>query len=302
MMNNTIHSDGNIAINAIVNHVTKVANVGWPSASSNDVEETNDRPRRIGSGRKASRSSGTAKSIENPGKGRIRLKGTYNDSRHDLAAHFSRIERHLFETPSTLTDSEIIEMTLSIALPARDIRPVAKALLSKYRSLSAVVAAPAPKLLAIRGLGKKGVAVLKLMHASTTNVLRNEITKAPVITGWDQLIDYLSVHLKHQRVEHFHLLFLDGRGALIADEVQSRGTVNRVAVYPREVVRRCLELHAHAFIMVHNHPSGDPSPSGDDVEMTLAVQRAAATMGIALRDHIIVSRFGCLSFRQAKLI
>jgi DNA repair protein RadC len=199
-------------------------------------------------------------------------------------------------------DNEILEMILSNALVGRDTRPIAQSLVAKYGSLGRAIAAPAAELSAVRGVGKKGVAALKLTQAAALSVLRKEVSTAPLLSCWDQLIDYLSVSLTHERVERFHVLFLDGRGELIADEVLTSGTINHVSVYPREVVRRCLELHASALIMVHNHPSGDPTPSREDVAITVQVERAAAIMGISLHDHVIVGRLGCRSFRQEKLL
>ena len=222
--------------------------------------------------------------------------------RNGLPAHISRIQVHLRERPNSLTDHEMLEMFLHGVFSGRDTRSIAQVLLTRYYTLGAVVASPVNELAAIDGLGVTGATALKLLHAITVNVLRKEIEASTVLECWDQLIDYLSISLKHERVECFHILFLDNRGALIADEVQANGTINQVSVYPREIVRRCLELHATALIMVHNHPSGDPQPSPQDVTITLAVQRAAAIMGISLHDHIIVGRFGYRSFRQEKLI
>jgi DNA repair protein RadC len=235
---------------------------------------------------------------------KARIGRTRGGSRlqRELETYFSRIEQHLLERPDTLQDQELLELGLFIALGARDTRPIARALLARFGTLGRVIAARPIELSAFRGLGKKGVATLKLAQASAVNVLRKEVSTAPVVSSWDQLMDYLSVSLRHERVEEFHVLFLDGRGALIADEVNGRGTINQVSAYPREVVRRCLELNASAIIMVHNHPSGDPAPSLQDVVMTQDVQRAAATMGISLHDHLIIGRFGCRSLRQEKLL
>jgi DNA repair protein RadC len=222
--------------------------------------------------------------------------------RRELIDHFLRIQQHLLESPNTLEDREILEMILHIALAGRDTRPLARTLLQKYRTFGSTIASPSLELSAMRGLGKKGVAALKLIQASAVNVLRKEVATAPVVSCWDQLIDYLSVSLMHERVEHFHVLFLDSRGAVIANEAQGLGTIDRVPVFPREIVRRCLELHATSLIIVHNHPSGDPAPSREDIAITQDVERAAAIMGIALHDHIIVGRFGYRSFRQENLL
>jgi DNA repair protein RadC len=223
-----------------------------------------------------------------------------SDQIDDLEINFSRTERYLFESPHILEDQELLELGLFIALGDRDIRPVARALLARYRTLGGVIAAPPIELSTFRDLGKKGVALLKFVRASAVNVLRKEVSTAPVISSWDQLMDYLSVCLKHEQVEEFHVLFLDGRGALIADEIQGRGTINQAPAYPREIARRCLELNASSIIMVHNHPSGDPTPSRQDIVMTQGVERAVATMGILLHDHVIIGRFGSWSLRREK--
>jgi DNA repair protein RadC len=228
--------------------------------------------------------------------------GTRGDDAHqrDLVAYVARIQQHLLERPNILVDHELLELILSAALEDRDTRPIARVLLAKYRTLSGTISASSSELTGAVGL--KGTVALKLIQAATLNVLRTEVTTAPMLTCLDQVIDYLTVRLKHERVEHFLVLFLNNHGALIADEAQGRGSVNHVPVYPREVVRRCLELDATALIMVHNHPSGNPSPSREDIAMTKEVERAAATMGIALHDHIIIGRLGYRSFRQEKLL
>jgi len=174
--------------------------------------------------------------------------------------------------------------------------------MAKYRSVGGAVAAPVSELLAIPGLGTSGAAALKLIQVATVNMLRKEVDTAPLLSSWDQLIDYLTISLQHDRIERFHVLFLDHRNSLIADEVLGSGTIDHVPVFPREIVRRCLDLHATAIILVHNHPTGDPTPSQADITMTKDIERAAALMGICLHDHIIVGRFGYRSLRQEQLL
>lgn len=233
--------------------------------------------------------------------GRPRRRSALQVAR-DLESYFSGLKKRLIEEPAKLTDEEILECILSFALVDRDTRPVVRSLMAKFKTISGVTGAPASELLAIRGLSRRGVDVLKLVQAAAVKMLRKEIETAPVLSCFDQLMDYLSVSLKHARVEHFHILFLDGRSCLIADEVLARGTIDKVPVFPREIVKRCLELHATALVIVHNHPGGDPKPSEGDLKLTQDISRAAAVMGISLHDHIIVGRFGCRSFRAENLM
>jgi len=147
-----------------------------------------------------------------------------------------------------------------------------------------------------------GAAALKTIQAAALRLVRAEVLDQPVLGNWDRLIDYLTAMLARERVEQFRILFLDNRNRLLADEAQARGTVNHTPVYPREVVKRALELHATALILVHNHPSGDPSPSRDDIEMTRLVKQAAAALSITLHDHVIVGNGRWFSFRQEGML
>lgn len=217
--------------------------------------------------------------------------------------HRNRMRQRLLRTgPDSLADHEMLEMVLFLALPRRDTKPIARALMAKFGHFGAVIGAPAAELAAVEGLGEAGTAALKLVQGAALRLLRQEVAAAPVLATWDRLIDYLSASMVHERVEQFRVLFLDTRNRLIADEVQSRGSISHAPAYPREVVRRCLELHANAVILAHNHPSGEPTPSREDVAMTLEIQRAAATMGIMVHDHIIIGRSKFVSFRQEKLL
>jgi len=193
-------------------------------------------------------------------------------------------------------------MILFIALPRRDTKPIARELLTRFRTFGGVVGAPAAELMAVEGLGDAGAAALKLVQAAALRTMLQEIASAPVLSTWDKLTDYLTAAMAHERTEQFRVLFLDGRNKLIADEIQGRGTINHAPAYPREVVRRCLELHASAVILAHNHPSGEPVPSREDVALTTEIARAAAMMGIAVHDHIIVGKGKWLSFKAEKLL
>lgn len=213
--------------------------------------------------------------------------------------HRARLRaRFLAGGPEAIAEHELIEMTLFLALPRRDTKPLARALLARFGSYAAAISASVPDLLEIEGLGEAGVAALKTVQAAAQRLARAEVLHRPVLNNWDRLIDYLQTVMARERIEQFRVLFLDNRNRLLADEAQGTGTVNHTPVYPREVVKRALELHASAIILVHNHPSGDPSPSGDDIEMTKEIKSAAQALGLVLHDHIIIGNGQWFSFRK----
>jgi DNA repair protein RadC len=219
------------------------------------------------------------------------------------AGHRARLRARLLTAgPSALADHELIEMVLFLALPRRDTKPIARALLSKFGSFAAAISAPEAELLGIQGLGEAGAAALKTVQAAAQRLAKAEVIYRPILSNWDRLMEYLQSVLARERIEQFRILFLDNRNRLLADEPQSRGTVNHTPVYPREVVKRALELHATAVILVHNHPSGDPSPSDDDIAMTKEIKRAAAALSIVVHDHVIVGNGQWLSFRRLGLL
>lgn len=215
------------------------------------------------------------------------------------AGHRQRLrDRFLKHGPDHMPDYELLEMMLFMAQPRGDTKPLAKTLLAQFGTFADVISAPADKLAAVPGMGDAGIAALKTAQAAAQRLLKGGVADQPVISAWDQLMDYCTAAMARDPVEQFRLLFLDRRNRLIADEVQQRGTVDHTPVYPREVVRRALELHASAVIMVHNHPSGDPRPSRADLEITRKVQEALDAVSIRLHDHVIVSRGGYLSFKS----
>jgi DNA repair protein RadC len=219
------------------------------------------------------------------------------------AGHRDRIRARLLGAgPEALADHEMLEMVLFLALPRRDTKSIAKALLARFGSFAAVIAAPVPELYEIDGLGQASAAALKTVRAAALRLAKAEIMLHPVLSNWDRLIDYLMAQLARERVEQFRVLFLDNRNNLLADEAQAHGTVNHTPVYPREVVKRALELHATALILVHNHPSGDPSPSREDIEMTRQVKQAASALAIALHDHVVIGNGKWVSFHQQGLL
>jgi DNA repair protein RadC len=220
-----------------------------------------------------------------------------------LAGHRARLRsRFLTAGGEAIADHELIEMILFLALPRRDTKPIARDLLNRFGSYAGAISASVPDLLAVEGLGEAGVAALKVVKTAAERLAKAEVLYRPVLSNWDRLMEYLAAILGRERVEQFRILFLDNRNRLLADEPQAKGTVNHTPVYPREVVKRALELRATAIILVHNHPSGDPSPSRDDIEMTAEIKRAAAALSIVLHDHIIVGNGQWLSFRKTGLL
>lgn len=217
--------------------------------------------------------------------------------------HRDRMRTRLLKAgPDALADHEMLEMVLFLALPRRDTKPLARALLTRFRSFASAIAAPVPDLLAIDGLGEAGAAALKTVQAAALRLARSEVMDLPVLSHWPKLLAYLTATLAHEQIEQAHVLFLDGRNCLLADEVQGRGTVNHTPLYPREVVKRALELHASALVLAHNHPSGDPTPSREDIATTREIKVAAEALRITLHDHVIVARARWLSFRQEGLL
>jgi DNA repair protein RadC len=201
-----------------------------------------------------------------------------------------------------LPDYEVLEMLLFRAIPRGDVKPLAKQLLARFGSLAGVLGATAEELKTVPGVGA-GVALdLKLVHEALLRTGREAVAKRTVISSWSALLAYVKTAMAHEAREQFRVLFLDKKNQLIADEVQNRGTVDHAPVYPREVVRRALELSASAVILVHNHPSGDPTPSSADVEMTRQVIDAARPLRISVHDHLVVGRDGTASFKALGLI
>jgi len=201
-----------------------------------------------------------------------------------------------------LSDYELLELLLFRARPRRDVKPLAKTLLAKFGSFAEVIAAPEARLAEVKGLGGAGIIELKVVQAAASRLLRGAIKKRPVLSSWSSVLDYCRTAQGFADREQFRVLFLDKRNLLIADEVQQIGTVDHTPVYPREVVKRSLELSASAIILVHNHPSGDPTPSAADIQMTKAIIAVAGPLGIAVHDHLIVGKDGHASLKGLRLI
>jgi DNA repair protein RadC len=202
---------------------------------------------------------------------------------------------------AALPDYELLELYLFRSIPMRDVKPLAKALLMRFASLSGVLAASQADLRSVAGVGESVALDLTLLHEAVLRVGREPITKRTVISSWSQLLAYVRVALANEPREQFRVLFLDRKNQLIADEVMNRGTVDHAPVYPREVVRRALELSSSSIILVHNHPSGDPTPSAADVEMTRHVVEAGRPLRVAVHDHLVVGREGVASLKSLGL-
>ena len=217
--------------------------------------------------------------------------------------HRSRMRERLLERGAdSLADYELLEMLLFLAFKKGDTKPLAKSLINRFGSYASVLAANPDILFAEPGLGAHSVAAIKLVQASAERLACAVIADVPVLNNWEKLINYLTIAMARETVEQFRILFLDNRNRLIANEIASRGTVNHTQVYVREVVKRALELHATALILVHNHPSGDPTASRDDIAMTAEIERAIQMMDIVLHDHLIIGKGNYLSFRREGLI
>ena len=219
------------------------------------------------------------------------------------AGHRARLrERLLRAGPAALADYELLELYLFRTIPRGDVKPRAKALLARFGSLEGVLAAPEREIARVDGVGPAVAADLKLVHAFTLRLTHGQVAKRAVISSWTALLAYLRAALQHATREEFHVLFLDKKNQLIADELMGAGTVDHAPVYPREVVRRALELSASALILVHNHPSGDPEPSRADIDITREVVAAGRPFGLAVHDHVIVGRDGMASLKAKGLV
>jgi len=222
--------------------------------------------------------------------------------RPHYAGHRMRLRARFLADPEGLPDYELLEMLLFLAQPRGDVKPLAKTLLEHFGSFAEVIVADPVRLRRIKGLGDAGVAALKTAEAAAVRLLGERMRERPVLSSWDRLLDYCRASMAYREVEQFRILFLDTRNRLIADDLQQKGTVNHTPVYPREVIRRALELHATSLILVHNHPSGDPSPSKADIQMTFQIRNAAHAVGVTVHDHVIVGRAGHVSFKAQGIL
>jgi len=201
-----------------------------------------------------------------------------------------------------MPDYELLELTLFAALPRRDTKPLAKALLARFGSFAEVIAAPRARLMEVKGVGEGVANHLKIVEAAAQRLAKTSVIGRHALSSWAALLDYCTAAMARAANEEFRVLFLDRKNVLIADEVQNRGTVDHTPVYPREIVKRALELSASAIILVHNHPSGDPTPSKADILMTREIVAAAKALGITVHDHLVIGRSGHASFKSLGLL
>jgi DNA repair protein RadC len=220
-----------------------------------------------------------------------------------IADHRQRLrDRFLQAGGAALPDYEMLELVLFRAIPRQDVKPLARLLLDTFGDFNRVITASPARLQLVKGAGPAVLLELKLVEAAAQRMMRARVMQKPVLTSWDALLDYCHTTMAHRETEQFRVLYLDRKNVLIADEEQAKGTVDHVPVYPREIVKRALELNASALILVHNHPSGDPTPSEADITMTAQVHEACQALGLTLHDHLIIGKERELSFRAQRLL
>ncbi|MEM6322613.1 MAG: DNA repair protein RadC [Pseudomonadota bacterium] len=234
----------------------------------------------------------TALALASPD-GRARVPSYLKDHRKRLRARFEEAGAR------ALPDYEMLELLLFLAVPRADVKPIARRLLDEFKDFNRVISAPPARLEEVDGVGSAVIHVLKLVEAAAHRLAQSRVLNRPVISSWSAIVAYCHTTMAHRETEQFRILFLDRKNVLIADEEQARGTVDHVPVYPREVVKRALEHNASALILVHNHPSGDPTPSDADIIVTQKIKAAAAALDIVLHDHLIVGKSTELSFRAS---
>jgi len=212
--------------------------------------------------------------------------------------------RHRFMNGGSdaMPDYELLELILFRAIPRRDVKPLAHKLIKEFGDFNGVISASAMRLASVKGVGDSAVQELKIVEAAAHRLMRSRIIGQEVLSSWDALIEYCTASMAHRKTEQFRILFLDKKNVLIADEAQQKGTVDHVPVYPREVAKRALELNASALILVHNHPSGDPSPSQADIDMTGRIAAALLALNITIHDHVIIGKNQTVSFHDLELL
>lgn len=225
-----------------------------------------------------------------------RLPSYIRDHRHRLRARFME------GGAAAMPDYELLELVLFRAIPRQDVKPLARHLLERFGDFNRVLSAPAERLKEVKGIGEAVIQELKIVEAAAHRLARAKVMHRPVLSSWDALLDYCRSAMAHRETEQFRVLYLDRKNVLIADEEQARGTVDHVPVYPREVIKRALEINASALILVHNHPSGDPTPSDQDIRLTGTIADGAQVMGIVVHDHLIIGKTRDLSFRAEGLL
>ncbi len=220
-----------------------------------------------------------------------------------FVGHRSRLKKKFREKGAdALADYELLELLLFRSIPRRDTKPLAKRLITEFGSFSEVITAPASRLSKVHGLGEATVTDLRLIFAASKHLITGDVSERPLLGSWSSVLDYCRAQMAFEQREQFRVLFLNKKNRLICDEILAEGTVDHTPVYPREVVRRALELSATALILVHNHPSGDPTPSKADIDMTKNVVETAGALGIIVHDHIIIAKDGHSSLKGMQLI
>ena len=222
---------------------------------------------------------------------------------HHGRGHRARLRQRLVEGgPDALLDHELVEYLLGLALPRRDTKPLAKRLIRDFGGFGRLLAADAEAIARVGGLGEGSVAALKVVQAAALRLLKEEVRDRPVLGSWQALLDYLRADMAHEAIERVRVLFLNAKNVLIRDEPMWEGSVDESAVYIREIMRRALDCHATAIIIVHNHPSGDPSPSQQDIRLTRDLAEAGRHLRITLHDHVIIGANGHSSLRAMGVI
>ena len=221
---------------------------------------------------------------------------------NDMTGHRARLRARLLADADGLQDYELIEFLLALAIRRRDTKPLAKTLMREFGGIGGVLTADAEALARVTGMGEISIASVRIVHAAAIRLLRTNAEKKPVLANWQALLDYLRADMAHHAIERFRVLHLNTKNALIRDEVMSEGSIDQAAVHVREVIRRAIDLGSASIILVHNHPSGDPSPSRADIEITRAIAEAGKRLGVAVHDHIVMGAHGHVSLRAQGLI
>jgi DNA repair protein RadC len=225
------------------------------------------------------------------------------DQSPDASGHRSRLRKRLIEGgPDALLDHELVEYLLTLAIPRIDTKPLARKLIRDFGGFGGLLAADAEAIAQMGELSERAVAAIKIVQAAALRLLKSEIAERPVLGSWQALLDYLHADMAHNPVERVRVLFLNSRNMLIRDELMSEGSVDEAAVYVREIIRRALDCHATALIIVHNHPSGDPAPSQQDIKLTRDIVEAGRHLRIGVHDHVIIGTKGHSSLRAMGLI
>lgn len=223
-------------------------------------------------------------------------------SKSQHAGHRDRLRERFLSAPDSLPDYELLELLLFMVIPRKDVKPIAKTLIARFKNLNGVLNASLNDLQVVEGISHNSAIAIRAIRAAGLRLLKQNIMERPILNTWARLIEYCEAAMANDTREHFRLLFLNKKNEIIADEVQQSGTVDHTPAYPREIMKRSLELGATAIILVHNHPSGDPTPSAADITLTKQIIASAAPFDIMVHDHLIVSRNGTTSFKNLGLI